>query len=68
MTRIFAVAIVFLEVRVVSGVAGLDSSPQSVAETIVWMCVAFSLLFADIVLQRADFSRARPVPTRAPAV
>jgi uncharacterized membrane protein len=68
MTRSFAVAIVFLEVRVVSGVAGLDNSPQSVSETIVWMCVAFSLLFADIVLQWQDFSRSRPAAVRAPSV
>jgi uncharacterized membrane protein len=64
MTRSYAVAIVFLEVRVVSGVFGFDDS-ASAGETIVWMCVAFSLLFADIVLQWQDFSRSRPAPARA---
>jgi uncharacterized membrane protein len=58
MTRSFAVAIVFLEVRVVAGVTGWES--DSAIETIVWMCVAFSLLFADIVLQWRDFSSSRP--------
>jgi len=64
MTRSFAVAIVFLEVRVVLGVTGLEKLGDSVAETVVWMCVAFSLLFADFVLQWQDFRRPRPVPTR----
>jgi uncharacterized membrane protein len=63
MTRSFAVAIVFLEVRVVLGVTGLEKRGDSVAETVVWMCVAFSLLFADFVLQWQDFRR----PRRAPA-
>jgi hypothetical protein len=67
MTRSYAVAMVFLEVRVVSGVFGFDDS-ASAGETIVWMCVAFSLLFADIVLQWQDFSRARPAPARAQSV
>jgi hypothetical protein len=38
---------VFLEVRAVPGVTGLEKLGDSVAETVVWMCVAFSLLFAD---------------------
>jgi uncharacterized membrane protein len=63
MTRSYAVAIVFLEVRVVSGVLGFDESIAA-GETIVWMCVAFSLLFADLVLQWQDFARARNVPAR----
>ena len=58
MTRSFAVAIVFLEVRVVGGLTGWKS--ESAIETTVWMCVAFSLLFADIVLQWRDFSPSRP--------
>jgi len=66
MTRSFAVAIVFLEVRVVAGVTGWKS--ESAIETTVWMCVAFSLLFADIVLQWRDFSPARTVPARIPAL
>src|SRR5215475_13065430 len=44
MTRSYAVAIVFLEVRFASGILGYDDS-VSAGETIVWMCVAFSLLF-----------------------
>ena len=70
MTRSFAVAIVFLEVRVVLGVTGLERLGPAVSETVVWMCVAFSLLFADVVLQWQDLRRPRPVAARvaAPAV
>lgn len=58
MTRSYAVAIVFLEVRVITGLAGVDNSVAAV-ETTVWMCLAFSLLAADIVLQWQELSRTR---------
>ena len=64
MTRSFAVAIVFLEVRFISGVMGWENSGPAVDETIVWMCVAFSLLFADVVLQWQDLRRPRPVAAK----
>jgi hypothetical protein len=60
MTRSFAVALVFLEVRVIGGIFRLDDVPGAI-ETIVWSCVAFSLLFADIVLQWQEIRRTRPV-------
>ena len=59
MTRSFAVAIVFLEVRVISGLGGWDDSATA-GETIVWMCVAFSLLAADVALQVQEYLRSRP--------
>ncbi len=59
MTRSFAVALVFLEVRVVGGITGWDKSPAAI-ETIVWSCLAFSLLSADIVLQVQELLRSRP--------
>ncbi len=72
MVRSFAVAIVFLEVRVIAGVTGWENLGESVTETIVWACVAFSLLLADIVLQWPDLRRTKPASahvqasTRAP--
>ena len=51
MTRSFAVALVFLEVRVIGGVTGLESLDVHANETIVWACLAFSILSADLVLQ-----------------
>jgi uncharacterized membrane protein len=69
MTRSFAVAIVFLEVRVVLGVTGLEKvGGGAFDETVVWACVAFSLLFADVVLQWQELRRTRPAPARVPAV
>ena len=66
MTRSFAVAIVFLEVRVVLGVTGLEKvAGGAFDETVVWACVAFSLLFADVVLQWQELRRPRPAPARA---
>jgi uncharacterized membrane protein len=68
MTRSFAVALVFLEVRVVLGVTGLEKvTGGAVDETVVWACVAFSLLFADVVLQWQELRAKRPAPARAPA-
>ena len=51
MTRSFAVAIVFLEVRVIGGVGGFENLDAHANETIVWVCLAFSILSADLVLQ-----------------
>lgn len=65
MVRSFAVAIVFLEVRVVAGITGWDALGEAANETIVWACVAFSLLFADIVLQWQELSRAKPAAGRS---
>jgi hypothetical protein len=59
MTRSFAVALVFLEVRVVAGVTGLDNNPVAI-ETIVWACLAFSVLSGDIALQVQESLRSHP--------
>ncbi len=67
MTRSFAVALVFLEVRVILGVTGLEKLGPSAAETVVWVCVGFSLLAADIVLQLQELRLSRPVNTKVTA-
>jgi uncharacterized membrane protein len=51
MTRSFAVALVFLEVRVIGGLGGWEALDIHANETIVWTCLAFSILSADLVLQ-----------------
>jgi uncharacterized membrane protein len=51
MTRSFAVALVFLEGRVIGGVTGWENLGTQASETIVWACLAFSILAADLVLQ-----------------
>jgi len=59
MTRSFGVAIVFLEVRVILGVTGWERLGVAVTETVVWVCLAFSLLAADVVLQWQELARSR---------
>jgi len=59
MTRSYAVALVFLEVRVVSGVTGWERLGVAVDEAIVWGCLAFAILFADLILQWQDLQRTR---------
>jgi len=60
MTRSYAVALIFFEVRFISGVLGLDDSVGA-TETIVWICLAFSIPLADLVLQLQE-SRRSSVP------
>jgi len=60
MTRSFAVALIFLEARVIAGLGGWDRSPTAL-ETIVWICVAFSVLVGDLALQVQEYLRSRPL-------
>jgi uncharacterized membrane protein len=61
MTRSFAVALVFLEVRVIGGVGGWKNLDVHANETIVWACLAFSILLADLVLQWQQLGHQRSV-------
>ena len=61
MTRSFAVALVFLEVRVVGGLTGWEKMGPDAVEAIVWGCLAFSILSADIVLQVQELLKRRPM-------
>jgi uncharacterized membrane protein len=61
MTRSYAVALVFFEVRLISGLLGLDDSVAA-TETIIWICLAFSIPLADLVLQ---MQAARPASEKA---
>ena len=65
MTRSFAVALVFLEVRVVLGVTHLDDAGINVTEAVVWGCNVFALLAADIVLQCQELLRSRALKSAA---
>lgn len=61
MTRSFAVALVFLEVRVIGGLGGWENLDAHTNETIVWACLAFSILSADIILQCQELGRLRSI-------
>jgi hypothetical protein len=59
MTRSYAVALVFFEVRLILGVFGLDDAGPAMAELVVWACVAFAIPLADITLQIQESLRSR---------
>ena len=61
MTRSFAVALVFLEGRVIGGLTGWENSGVHANETTVWFCLAFSILSADLVLQWQQLGHQRSV-------
>jgi uncharacterized membrane protein len=64
MTRSFAVALVFLEGRVIGGVTGWENLDIRVTETIGWCCLAFSIPLADLVLQWQQLRPSRSVVRR----
>jgi len=66
MTRSFAVAIVFLEVRVIGGLGGWEDLDVHANETIVWACLAFSILAADLVLQWQQMRPSHSVVRHSP--
>jgi uncharacterized membrane protein len=60
MTRSFACAIIFLEVRLIAGLTHWDQY----IETIVWCCVVAAFPLADLVLQIQESYRTRATPAR----
>jgi hypothetical protein len=61
MIRSYAVALTFLQVRVIAGVFGLDQPLNwHILETVVWSCVASSVLVGDIANQIYESYLARP--------
>lgn len=68
MTRSYAVALGFLEIRVILGVTGLDDPfVWSTVETVFWACVASSVLVGDIANQIHEYRSPRPRPAAAHA-
>ena len=70
MIRSFMVGpVVFLAVRVITGVTGWDrlepSIAEAISETVVWMCVACSIPLADLVLQCEELMRSRKSTPKA---
>ena len=60
MTRsVFVGPGVFLGVRAMEGVTGLDKLGPAVDEACVWFCIAFAILLADFVIQWQELSRYR---------
>lgn len=66
MTRSYAVALGFLEIRVILGVTGLDEPfVWATVEMVFWACVASSVLIGDIANQIHEYRSPRPRPVAA---
>jgi uncharacterized membrane protein len=66
MTRSYAFALIFLEVRVIVGLAGWDNNDR-VIEVVVWMLVAAAPLLADAVLQWQELRDKKVLVSKAAA-
>jgi hypothetical protein len=65
MTRSYAAALTFFEIRLILGVMGWDQDPVMV-ETVVWSCTASAILIGDLANQVYELQSMRPRRTRAP--
>ena len=65
MTRSFACALIFIEVRFIDGITGRENLGLAAVETTLWICVACAMPLADLVLQWQESQRARPIPVRS---
>src|SRR5260370_28702219 len=66
MTRSYAAALTFFEIRLILGVMGWDDDPVLV-ETVVWSCTACAILVGDIANQIYELRSMRPRRARMPA-
>jgi uncharacterized membrane protein len=62
MTRSYAVALVFFEGRMIGGLLGLDSSVSGTM-TVVWSCLALSMLLAELANSYQDIGLALGAPS-----
>ena len=62
MTRSYAVALVFFEGRFITGVTGWETDPV-MAETVIWACLAFSVLVGDIAAHWGELRTVLPAPS-----
>jgi uncharacterized membrane protein len=66
MTRSYAVALCFLENRVILGLTGWENSAET-GEIVVWSTLAVSVLITDIILELQTIRRTKPFAGRASA-
>jgi len=64
----YAVSPVFLQVRLILGLTGLDQPFNwAITETVVWSCLALAILVADLANQWHEIASARPRPVKVEA-
>jgi hypothetical protein len=60
-TRSYAVALTFLQIRLILGLTGLDQPFNwATTEVVVWTCVVLSILIGDLANQWYDLASAQP--------
>jgi hypothetical protein len=63
MTRSYAVSLVFLEVRLILGLTGLDQPFNwAITETAVWSCLVLAILIGDLANHWHELASARSQP------
>ena len=67
MTRSYAIALVFFEGRLVLGLTGLETAGVEIVQAVIWTCLAFSVLLADIAIDAHEVRIAATSRTVAPA-
>ena len=67
MTRSYVVALVFLEVRCVQAVPWLSNMVDENSQADMWICLVFSLLVADLILQGGEMMKRRSMPKQSTA-
>jgi hypothetical protein len=63
-TRSYAVALVFIEVRFIMGVTGWELLSIETQQAIIWACLAMSILIADLANNWAEMRAAVAAPAR----
>jgi hypothetical protein len=65
MTRSYAAALTFFEIRLILGIMGWEQDPVMV-ETVVWSCTASAILVGDVANQIYELQSMRPRRARVP--
>ena len=67
MIRSYAVALVFVEVRFILGVTGLEKLGVEMVQAVIWSCMAMSLLLADLAIHWPELRAALATPAKSTA-
>lgn len=66
MVRSYAVALVFLEARLVLGITGWERLGVEMVQAVIWSCLALSLLLADLANHWLEIRAALAMPAKPP--
>src|SRR5215208_8234447 len=64
-TRSYAIALVFIAGRFVTGITGWETLGVEIVQAIIWSCLALSVVFADIAIHWKEIRSALSVPVKS---